>query len=155
MGHSDVCWEWQASVHPLGYGRFSYNGKTEQAHRMSALLSGKIQQLKATRDTYVLHKCHNRKCVNPDHLYVGTQKDNVRDMTKAGRSNPRYGEDNPCTKYDNQTIKLIFKLRARGQTCEQMSKQTGVSTAHISNILCGKSRKRQQEDSSNILEKEN
>ena len=74
------CWEWEASLNNKGYGWFRYNGHNQLAHRVSyQLYVGDIP-----KDKCILHKCNNPKCVNPDHLYVGTHKDNASDMIKAG-----------------------------------------------------------------------
>lgn len=77
------CWEWTASRGQPGYGRISKDRNTMlDAHRVSYELNvGAIPEGKR-----VLHSCHNRGCVNPNHLRVGTAKDNSQDMVKAGRS---------------------------------------------------------------------
>ncbi len=73
------CWNWTASL-CAGYGRFSYKGKICRAHRVSyELYTGKIPD-----DAHILHKCDNKKCVNPGHLYAGCESDNARDRVKAG-----------------------------------------------------------------------
>mgnify|MGYP001206704065 CR=1 FL=1 len=75
---SDDCWEWLYSLSHRGYGRFELNGKVISAHRMAYILTnGPIP-----KGLYILHKCDNRKCVNPTHLYVGTQGDNITDREK-------------------------------------------------------------------------
>lgn len=77
------CWEWQWSVFKqTGYGQFALDAKTPvNAHRMSwELVNGTIPS-----DLSVLHRCDNRKCVNPEHLFLGTQQDNVVDMVKKKR----------------------------------------------------------------------
>ena len=76
------CWEWLAFKQPKGYGKF-WNGSCHvRAHRYSwQLFNGPIPEGKM-----VLHKCNNRGCVNPNHLYVGDGVDNVRDMIESGRS---------------------------------------------------------------------
>jgi hypothetical protein len=86
---SGDCWEWQASVNLDGYGRFCLKGKRIRAHRLSwVLANGEIPE-----GMCVLHKCDNPPCVSPDHLFLGTRADNVRDMVQKGRC--RSGTCNP------------------------------------------------------------
>src|SRR6187455_237481 len=88
------CMEWLAYRHPLGHGMFGFDGKMGYAHRFSYQLHiGKIPKGK-----HVLHKCDNRACVNPDHLFLGTQSDNNLDMYKKGRCRGPRGERNALAK---------------------------------------------------------
>jgi len=76
------CWLWLASKHrKTSYGQFSFEGKTQYAHRFAwALTNGPIPEGKT-----VLHSCDNTACVNPAHLNLGTQLENIEDMNKKGR----------------------------------------------------------------------
>src|SRR4051812_130307 len=74
------CWEWIAGSRGRGYGAFKYKGKIHDAHRFSWYLTyGKWPSM------WVLHKCDNRKCVKPEHLFEGTAKDNFQDAVSKGR----------------------------------------------------------------------
>jgi hypothetical protein len=75
------CWEWTGAIGSTGYGNFHVNGKYISGPRYSYILHyGKIKYKE-----WVLHKCDNRKCVNPDHLFLGTQQDNTNDMVSKNR----------------------------------------------------------------------
>lgn len=80
------CWLWGASLKEGkcgGYGQLKVNGKEVTAHRVSYM----IHKGPIPKGLYVLHTCDVRSCVNPDHLFLGTQKDNIHDMMKKGRAN--------------------------------------------------------------------
>lgn len=83
------CHEWAASVFKTGYGQFAVSArKPETAHRMAWLL----QRGEIPEGLQVLHKCDNRKCANVEHLFLGTQADNVADMMSKGRHWSQYRE---------------------------------------------------------------
>ena len=78
------CWKYTAYLNSRGYGRLRYKGKKVLAHRLSYLLfKGEIKD-----KLRVCHTCDNPTCINPDHLFLGTDKDNNDDAIKKGRINP-------------------------------------------------------------------
>lgn len=91
---TDSCWLWAGSVDGCGYGMVAFHNSGKRyscrVHRVmwSEVNGGIPDQMR------VLHKCDNPPCCNPDHLFLGSQKDNVDDMWKKNRANPQYGDRN-------------------------------------------------------------
>lgn len=89
------CWEWTASRTKRGYGQFLLTtGRPILAHRMVWVLTHGV----IPDGLYVCHKCDNPQCVRPDHLFLGSQGDNMRDMSAKGRANPWGAKLTACTK---------------------------------------------------------
>ena len=116
------CHEWQAGEARGGYGKFQNDGKTITAHRFAySQFVGEIG------DLHVLHKCDNRKCVNPDHLFLGTIQDNMKDRDAKGRM------------FNNSQTTIEFAETVKKMLAERYSQQFvadkfGVSQSLVSRI---------------------
>lgn len=76
------CWEWVGTKIKQGYGHISWNGKQTRVHRLSAYL---WMNFDFNKNLEICHKCDNPACFNPEHLFVGTHKDNAKDMINKNR----------------------------------------------------------------------
>ena len=95
-----ACWIWDFSLSRSGYGNFQWDGKRRRAHRISyQIVYGEISE-----DVFVCHKCDNPSCVNPQHLFLGSPKENTHDMISKGRLNRSRGENKGIT-YRKETAK--------------------------------------------------
>lgn len=127
---TDGCWNWLGTKHNLGYGllflRKRPNGSSDRAyaHRFSyELAKGKIPN-----GLYVCHKCDNPNCVNPDHLFVGTQSDNMTDCSQKGRLRPgnTSGENNGLAKLTEEKVRYIRAMRGK-RNYSELAREFGVS----------------------------
>jgi len=124
------CWEWTSCKLPDGYGMFWIHGRTLRAHRVSwELHKGTIPN-----GLMVLHKCDNPSCVNPSHLFLGTQTDNMRDMLKKGRDRYVHGERNGLSKLTKADVVSIVS-KSTNTTQTQLAEHFGVSQSTISRVL--------------------
>ncbi len=141
----DGCWEWTAAT-TKGYGHIGIKGKMIYAHRLSwELENGKIPD-----GLHVLHKCNNPLCVKPDHIYLGTQKDNVGDAITLGthistRRSPLFGdidqcgEKNPSAKLTRFQVGGIRRSRGDGMTIKELSNLYSISKSQIQRIISNES----------------
>ena len=138
---SEGCWEWQGSKNSTGYGTVSWGGKLYTAHRVALYLMGTIQDMsapKSHRDSlHVLHKCDNRKCCNPSHLFLGSYKDNQLDAYKKGRRSQPKGEHHANAKLKNTEAETIRGRYDKGETQMSLAKEFNVSQRAISLIVRG------------------
>lgn len=127
----DGCWEWQGFINGHGYGQFTINGVgVFKAHRLAwEIVNGTIPP-----SMCVLHRCDNRRCCNPAHLFVGTQLDNVADMTTKARQ--AKGARNARAKLSDDEVQEIRENYAGGAVSQtELSRRFGVGQSHISEII--------------------
>lgn len=105
------CWEWQRSIDNSGYGRVNIDGKIWLTHRLSwTIHNGPIPKTTSGRGMSVCHKCDNPKCINPDHLFLGTDKDNVHDAIHKNRRADQKGMNNPNRILTEQDVRDIRSM---------------------------------------------
>jgi hypothetical protein len=127
----DGCWEWTACKDRGGYGQFGFAGRQEGAHRVSyQMYVGELPD-----GLCVLHHCDNPSCVNPAHLFLGTNADNTRDCLSKGRVVSSFGENNGKSKLTTTQISEIRKMYAAGTIQRVIAKEFGVTRACICHIV--------------------
>jgi len=127
------CWEWKTAKDKDGYGLFSLtHSKQEKAHRRSwTIENGKIP-----KGLWILHHCDNPPCVRPDHLFLGTAKDNKVDSMQKGRLNPTRGEKSAQAKLTNELVLRMREVYANGQyTYKELGNMFGMSKSHTGGII--------------------
>jgi hypothetical protein len=124
---TDSCWLWKGSKTITGYSRFEFNHKRYSAHRFSySHYKGEIPD-----NLVVRHKCKN-KCVNPDHLELGTHAENTQDRKRDGTY--QYGDKNPRAKLSEEQVKQI-REDFPDKSLEDLSEEYKVCTKQIKNII--------------------
>jgi len=130
LPNDNGCMEWIGSLSPIGYGGFLVKSKSIIAHRFSYEMHiGKIP-----KGLHVLHKCDNRRCVAPDHLWLGTHKDNMKDMGDKNRRAHLSGENASNVKLTELCVRDIKNKLAKGQTHISIAKEYGVDKTTITAI---------------------
>lgn len=127
------CWEWTGCCMKNGYGVFNYDGKhTKLAHRVAFMIAFPDIY---SEDLFCLHKCDNRRCCNPNHLYVGTAQMNSDD--KISRKRDRFiGEQNGQSVLTEQDIYSIRNMYATTDlTQNKIAEKFGISGGHVCNIV--------------------
>jgi hypothetical protein len=120
----DGCWLWKGGT-SRGYGEFHLNRKTAKAYRVSWQLANGRD---IPEEMDVLHRCNNRLCVRPDHLYLGTQKENMKDLFATGYKAVN-GERNGAHKLTAQQVKEIrvASLSPHWGLFSELGREYGVS----------------------------
>lgn len=131
-GDKKECWLWQASI-SNGYGNLTYKNKSYIASRVSYQLY--IGEIKS--NMFVCHKCDNPLCVNPNHLFLGSPTDNVKDMMSKQRS--AKGEDHSQAKLINSdVVKIKEMLKKQNFTDQTIADLFNVKRETINRIKLNK-----------------
>lgn len=129
------CWIWNGCHTSAGYGQIRLHGEAVYAHR----LSWEMKNGPVPVGIEVLHKCDNPACVNPEHLFLGTQSDNINDCVAKGRFNRPFGEVHPRAKLTKNQVEEIRKSKISQR---KLAQQYEVSRWAIQSILHGRSWRR-------------
>jgi HNH endonuclease len=121
-GSPDECWNWQAYIDLRGYGRFHFEGKSREAHRMAFFLTHGRWSKK-----FVCHICDNPICQNPAHFFEGSNRDNQLDCLRKGRK--------AQAKLKPKDIARVRNFRKRGWTHQRIAERVGVHRVTITDIL--------------------
>ena len=125
IGLPDECWEWRGRGLGDHYGKWAHAGTHRNAHRATyELFYGPIEE------GQVNHTCDNKRCCNPDHLYLGSQSDNMRDVVKRGLFANQKGK----SLLNESRIREIRRLLRLGESHSSIAKRFGVSRSTVTVI---------------------
>ena len=126
------CWLWQRPGGHCDHGQIWFDGKLHMVHRLVwTICIGDIPI-----GLFVLHKCDDGRCCNPEHLFLGTQQDNIADMIAKGRDNfPNPGEKNGRALLREEDVLTIRSLFEQGATQQQLAVAYGMSHSAITKIV--------------------
>lgn len=122
------CWNWVGATNSWGYGSLTTKGRTIRAHR----LSWEISYGPIPRGMLVCHKCDNRVCVNPKHLFLGTHRDNTQDAVAKLRT--AAGESHGRSKLTEEDVREL-RRRAKYEKHTPLAKEFGITYKHLWRII--------------------
>lgn len=124
----DDCWIWRGRVNTDGYGVFKHHQKILRAHHESL----KLKEARPSRKHNALHTCDTPRCINPDHLWWGTQRENIADMQAKGRGRrgSRWTEE--------QILSAVSMYRTGQYTQAQVEAHFGMASGTVCRIMSGK-----------------
>lgn len=124
------CWTWLRGKTKAGYGYLTINYKNHYAHRLSWRLTYGI----IPKNAVIMHRCDNPACVNPEHLRLGTQKDNLQDMWNKQRGS--MGNEHPFAKVTDEDVKKIRKLgKIKNLYRREIGEMFGISRQAVTDII--------------------
>lgn len=146
---SDGCWLWTGGIASSGYGHAGCHGRVTTAHRVAwYLTTGEMPPSHLD----VCHKCDVKTCVRPEHLFLGTRRDNVLDMLKKGRGNPAKGdksssrlhpESRPrgtkvyAAKLNDEIVRFIRAEHAKGVGVRELGRRLRISHTTVGCVIRG------------------
>jgi hypothetical protein len=136
------CWRWTGGI-ASGYGTFRIGSLTDGTRRPIGAhrFSYEHHRGPISDGLFVCHSCDNKLCVNPDHLFLGTNSENILDASRKGlmRTNPNKGESNGRAVLTAKQVLRIRELRSLGHKMKDLAETYGVTKTHISWIVNRKS----------------
>ncbi len=133
IGDKDDCWPFLGCFGKHGYGVVGFRRKFWRAHRLALVL---YLGRPLNKNELACHKCDNRKCCNPNHLFVGSPADNMHDMIKKGRK--RVGSRASQTKLNEEIVRKSKQLKEAGMTWIAIAKKFDMHPCTISKAINGK-----------------
>lgn len=127
------CWEWTGAISHNGYGLTTRKNKSVSTHRLAyELVYGPIPD-----GLIVCHKCDNKRCIRPDHLFAGTHKDNTLDAVKKNRLNTSKGSSHYLAKLNEDKVREIRRLRKQGMSHIEIAKIFNIHSSLSCQITTG------------------
>lgn len=134
------CWDWTGALNKDGYGFFRVAYKTHGSHRAAWIIANRR---KVPEGLCVCHKCDRPSCVNPEHLFLGTRKDNIQDAIKKGRfrfnfpnsKSSSHGENHPRVKLTSGEVCAIREYCGQGLSKAGVARLYGVGESQIGRIV--------------------
>lgn len=131
---SETCWIWAANRTSDGYGSFSLRGRQVGAHRVAFVFASGAE---IPKGLCVCHRCDNPACVNPEHLFLGSHAENMRDASRKNRMHP--GERNPISKLNSEIVREMRRRWVGGETARSLAAEFGVHHSVVQSAVSGKS----------------
>jgi hypothetical protein len=132
VGDPSECWPWLRSASPSGYGKVFYGGKDWRSHRLAFFLKNGFAA------EFVCHRCDNRLCCNPDHLFAGNPRVNSLDMKLKGRAAKQKGEQHGMSRFTEAEILEIKKGVLSGVSKIELANRFKTTRDYIGQIARGK-----------------
>lgn len=137
---SNGCWEWTSSIDGSGYGLFMMGSRADgtRGARRASRVSYELH-VGPIGNSCVCHRCDNRRCVNPEHLFLGSRYDNMQDMLTKGRGPNQAGEKNGNARLSlAQATEIFQRYHTGGVTFAQLASEYGVGITTVGDLVSGK-----------------